>query len=99
MKHANLDNNPAKNDIVADKQKYSDLSTVEAQKDNLLPEELPEGPYGSAINSEVLGKKEDHLVSQRAVSAFTYENKQLHEGIPRRYPVSHPLDEKKHSNS
>lgn len=90
MDQSKIDKVTEKNNVISRDRAYSDVSTVESQKDNLIPEEFPEGTYGSAINSEVLGKKNDFLESQSATSAFTYENKDLHEGIPRIYPMSHP---------
>ena len=34
--------------------KYSDFANVEKQKNFLVPEEFPEGPFGSAIRKEEL---------------------------------------------
>lgn len=90
MDQSKKDKVTGKNKVIKRDREFADLSTVESQKDNLLPEEYPEGAYGSAINSTVLGKKGPFLESQRATSAFTYENKDFHEGIPRQYPEGHP---------
>jgi len=75
------------NNIIKRKKDFDDLSTVESQKDNLIPEEFTEGPYGAATNHK-LGK-DKYLESQRATSAFNYEYKDFHEGISRNYPGAH----------
>lgn len=88
------------NGILKRDRAFSELSTVESQRDNLLPEEFPEGPYGSSINRK-LGKDGLYLESQRATSAFTYEYKDFHEGIERIYPgahVTHDDPEENHEN-
>ena len=77
-----------KNKIIKRDRAFSDLSTVESQKDNLQPEEFTEGPYGASTNYK-LGKDGDYLESQRPTSAFTYEYKDFHEGINRAYPGGH----------
>ncbi len=87
-----------KNNIIERDRAFQDLSTVESQKDNLIPEEFPEGPYGSAINSTVLGKKGLYLESQRKTSAFNYEDKEFHEGIDRQYPGAHPTHDDPEEN-
>lgn len=35
-----------------EKETYTDFSNVETQRNFLVPETLPEGPYGSAFNYE-----------------------------------------------
>lgn len=69
--------------------KYSDFVPVEKMHQQIIPEELPEGAYGSPTNYR-LGKSTPFKDDQQAISAFTYENKNLHEGLPRRYPFAHP---------
>ena len=71
------------------KQQYTDFSNVETGRNNVLPEDLPEGPYGSPVNRE-LGKSTPWKESQRYYSAFNYENKSLHDGLERQYPGAHP---------
>lgn len=39
-----------------DNKPYSELSTVESQRNEILQEEFPEGPYGAATNEARLGK-------------------------------------------
>ncbi|MFB5660812.1 hypothetical protein [Alteribacillus sp. HJP-4] len=69
---------------------YDDFANVEAKRDYVFPETLPEGPYGSPINKKP-GKTSPWRKGQRSYSAFNYENKSLHEDIPRKYPVAHPV--------
>lgn len=67
---------------------YTDLSTVESQRNDLTAEEFPEGPYGSSL-IETLGKSTPWRKDQRPPNRFTYENRTLHEGLPREYPPAH----------
>lgn len=68
---------------------YTDLSTVESQRNDLIPEEFPEGPYGSSLISESLGKSTPWREDQRPPNRFTYENRTLHEGLDRDFPPEH----------
>lgn len=68
---------------------YTDLSTVESQRNDLVAEEFPEGPYGSSLFSESLGKSSPWRKDQRPPNRFSYENRELHEGLPRDYPPEH----------
>ncbi|GAB6989734.1 hypothetical protein [Paenibacillus pini] len=76
-----------------DKEPYTDLSTVESQRNDLNLEEFPEGPYGSPVNSDILGKSSPWREDQRTSHRFDYENHQLHEGINRDYPGEDVFDE------
>jgi hypothetical protein len=79
-----------------DRDEYTDLSTVESQRNDLTAEEFPEGPYGSSIETESLGKSTPWRRDQRPPNRFSYENRQLHAGMPREYPGDHPThDESK----
>ncbi|MCH1625543.1 cytosolic protein [Fredinandcohnia quinoae] len=71
---------------------YSDFSNVEIMHEYLTGEELPEGPYGAprGKNEPVENKSSPWEEGQRYYSAFNYENKSLHENIPRQYPDAHP---------
>ncbi|WP_110928597.1 cytosolic protein [Bacillus massiliglaciei] len=71
--------------------KYHELSNVEKQRNFLVPEEFPEGPYGSALGAEapVENKSTDWEEGQRYYTAFNWENKSLHEGMPREFPGAH----------
>ncbi len=72
-----------------DRQPYTDLATVESQRNDLAVEEFPEGPYGSSLLVESLGKSTPWREDQRPPSAFVYENRNLHEGLPRNDPPEH----------
>lgn len=63
-----------------------ELATVQSQRNDLTAEEFPEGPYGSSLNVESLGKSSPWLTGQHGANPFSYENHQLHEGLPRVYP-------------
>lgn len=69
---------------------YTDLSTVESQRNEIIAEEFPEGPYGAATDEDVLGKETPYTASQHAAPRFTYENREFHAGLPRQDPDAHP---------
>jgi hypothetical protein len=71
---------------------YSDLSNVEKQHNFLTAEEYPEGPYGSPIGKDepVQNKSTEWQEGQRPYSAFNFENKSLHQDIPREMAGAHP---------
>lgn len=69
--------------------KHSDFVPVEKVHQEIIPEEFTEGPYGSPMNRR-LGKSTPFGPGQHAISGFTYENKNLHENLPRQYPGAHP---------
>ncbi|MFZ3590659.1 cytosolic protein [Bacillus sp. DJP31] len=77
-----------------DKQKetYTDFSNVEAMRNYIVPNHMPEGPYGCPIgaNEPVQNKHTPWKKGQRTYSAFNYEFKNLHQDIPRQYPGAHP---------
>lgn len=79
---------------MADKeqQAYTDFSNVETQKNFLIPEDLPEGPYGSPRNANkpVENKSTPWQEGQRPYSAFNYEFKSLHQNLPRQMDGAHP---------
>lgn len=72
-----------------DRQPYTDLATVESQRNDLTAEEFPDGPYGSTMNAETLGKSTPWREDQRPPNRFTYEARQFHAGIEREYPGDH----------
>jgi hypothetical protein len=76
---------------------YSDFAVVETMHNYVLPEDLPEGPYGSPRNDK-LGKSTPFDDDQRYYSAFNYENKTLHEGLPRQDPGAHPIHDDPNKN-
>ncbi|MEF3304741.1 hypothetical protein [Paenibacillus sp. GYB003] len=70
--------------------KYTDLATVESQRNDLTAEEFPEGPYGAALERETLGKSSPWREDQRSPNTYSYENRDLHEGLDRGgYPAEH----------
>ena len=69
-----------------DRQPYTDLATVESQRNDLTAEEFPEGSYGSDKITESLGKSNPYRIDQRSSNRFSYENRGLHAGIERDYP-------------
>jgi len=71
---------------------YSELSTVESQRNEILQEEFPEGPYGSSTNRERLGKSSDWEPGQHSTTTrFTYETRNMHQDLPRQDPSAHPI--------
>lgn len=68
---------------------YKRLDVDDAYRSKLRPEEFPEGAYG-AEKEEQLGKSTPWKPGQRRASAFTYENKEFHEGLERQDPNRHP---------
>jgi hypothetical protein len=73
-------------------EEYTELSNVEKQHNYLTAQEFPEGPYGSPIrkNQPVQTKSTPWEDGQRYYSNFNYENKSLHQGIPRQMEGAHP---------
>lgn len=73
-------------------QKYSDLTNVEKQRDYLTAEEMPEGPYGSPIGKDnpVQNKSTPWQEGQRYYTPFNWENKSLHQNLPRQMDGAHP---------
>jgi len=67
----------------------TDLATVESQRNDLTAEEFPEGPYGMSLETESIGKSSPWRDDQRPPNRFSYENRQLHEGLPRLDPPHH----------
>nr|WP_308639927.1 hypothetical protein [Paenibacillus silvisoli] len=65
---------------------YTDLATVESQRNDLIAQEFPEGPYGSTIIPAKLGKSTPWREDQRSSNRFDYENRTLHAGLDRDYP-------------
>ncbi|MBA4493705.1 hypothetical protein ACFO25_04840 [Paenactinomyces guangxiensis] len=76
--------------MARDKDSFEELETVQSVHNEIIPEEFPEGPYGAATTPEKPGKTSPWRPGQRSVSAFTYEMRQFHEGLPRVIPGSHP---------
>ncbi|WP_226643511.1 cytosolic protein [Mesobacillus subterraneus] len=75
-----------------DREKYSDFSNVEKQRNYVTAEDYPEGPYGSPFRKDepVEGKSTPWREGQRSYSNFNYEFKSLHQGTPRKEAGAHP---------
>ncbi|THF76100.1 hypothetical protein [Cohnella fermenti] len=76
-----------------DKRSYDEeLDTVRSQRSELVPEEFPEGPYGMELGAGESGSGEiaPRTDDAHPLSAFTYENRELHAGLEREYPGDHP---------
>ncbi|WP_246206623.1 hypothetical protein [Virgibacillus ihumii] len=75
------------------KKEYRDFSNVKNVRENLVPEEFPEGPVGSSINADEppYSKTTPWTEGQRRQSAFVYPDKDQHDELPRKTPGSHPL--------
>lgn len=72
---------------------YSELSTVKQRHNELIPEEFPDGAFGSAIGNDdpVFSKSTPWEKGQRRQSAFIYADKARHDDLPRQTPGAHPL--------
>jgi hypothetical protein len=73
------------------KQPTADLKTVESQRNDLTAEEFPEGPYGSSLLTESLGKSSPWREDQRSPNRFFYEDRDFHAGLERDYPGDHDI--------
>lgn len=75
-----------------DSEKYTDFSNVEKQRDYLVPQDYPDGAYGSPFRKDepVQNKSTPWKEGQRYYSNFNYENKSLHQELPRQMEGSHP---------
>ncbi|WP_018922448.1 hypothetical protein [Salsuginibacillus kocurii] len=78
-------------------EKYTDFANVETQRKFLTAEEHPEGAYGAAegANEPVENKETPWEEGQQFYSNFAYENRNLHEGLPRQFPEAHPTHDEK----
>jgi hypothetical protein len=72
---------------------YTDLATVESQRNDLTAEEFPEGPYGSDLPVESLGKSTPWRKDQRSNNRFSYEDREFHEGLSRGFPGDHKTND------
>lgn len=71
-----------------DRQAYTDVSTVESQRNDLIPEEYPEGPYVTDLLEESPGKSKPWRIDQSASKRFDNVNRSrsLHEDQGHDYP-------------
>jgi len=72
--------------------KYSDFANVEDQRHFLAPEEFPEGSFGQTRDREkpVQNKETPWHKGQKYISGFVYEDRTLHQELPRQFPGAHP---------
>ncbi|UOQ92923.1 hypothetical protein MUO14_21375 [Halobacillus shinanisalinarum] len=76
---------------------YTDFSNVETQRNFLTVEEFVEGPYGSpgGETEPVENKETPWEDGQQFYTNFTYENRNLHQDMPRQVPGAHPTHDEK----
>ncbi len=73
------------------KNPYTPLSTDHDQIHSRTLEEFPEGPYGSPIPSMSLGKSSGWDTGEHVEPRFSFENKRLHDDLPRLDPAADPI--------
>ncbi|WP_404453928.1 hypothetical protein LG329_04575 [Virgibacillus necropolis] len=75
------------------KRNYSEVDNLKRQRNELIPEEFPEGPIGSPINDDepIESKSTPWEEGQRRQSAFVFPDKEQHDDLPRQAPGSHPI--------
>lgn len=80
---------------------YTDFANVEKQRNFLTAEEFPEGSYGSPRGAKqpVQNKETPWQEGQQFYSNFTYENRSLHEGVPRQMAGAHPTHDEENENT
>ncbi|SDJ18361.1 hypothetical protein [Natribacillus halophilus] len=71
------------------RENYSDFESVESQQNELIGEEFAEGAYGSPFEETTGQKSTPWQHDQHRVTAFTYENRELHAGGGRYFPQAH----------
>lgn len=75
--------------------KYSDFSNVIKIDNELIPEEFPEGAFGSTIHEDipVSGKSTPWEKGERRQSAYIYADKDQHLNEQRNYPNAHSAED------
>lgn len=70
-----------------------EFKNVQKIHDMLIPEEFPEGAFGSAANkgAPVEGKSTPWDLGQYRDSAYVYADKEQHDDLARQTPGAHPL--------
>ncbi|MBC6973817.1 hypothetical protein H9I32_16070 [Bacillus sp. Xin] len=66
-------------------EQYTDVTAAEARHEYIIPEEFPEGPYGSSTNRN-LGKSTPWEKDQKTHKAFSYEYEKQYEETEQQYP-------------
>lgn len=70
---------------------HTPLSTDHDHLHSRTLEEFPDGPYGSPLLLESLGKSSDWDTGEHVAPRFSYENKDLHDDLPRLEPQADPI--------
>lgn len=80
-----------------DDRTYDSISTDEKRKNELIPEEFPEGPFGSTFNQHepVSSKSTEWKPGQKRMSPYDYPDEEKHEDVPRQWPAADPLRDDK----
>ena len=80
-----------------EKRKYSDFASVKKMRDQLIPEEFPEGSYGSSLNKQVApeSKSTPWIEGQYRDSAYVFPDKSQHDNLPRQADGAHPIHDEK----
>src|SRR5699024_10557163 len=75
------------------KKDYSDFSNVRRMQNELIPEEFPEGGFGSSIKKEesVEGKSTPWKEGQFRQSAIVYPDTEHHEDLSRKISDAHTI--------
>lgn len=78
-------------------EEYTDFSNVEKMRNFLTVEQTPEGPYGAPRGKyePVENKSTPWEEGQQYYTPTTYENRSLHQGMPRRFPGAHDTHDDK----
>ncbi|MEY8350392.1 hypothetical protein AALF16_19205 [Bacillus cereus] len=76
---------------------YTDVTAAEARHEYIIPEEFPEGPYGSSTNRE-LGKSTPWESDQKTHKAFSYEYEKQYEETEQQYPEASAESESTNTN-
>lgn len=80
-----------------EKKRFEDMESYKRMKDQLIPEEFPEGPYGSSFQNDapVERKSTPWEEGQYRESAYVYPDKSQHDDLPRQIDGAHPLHDEK----
>ncbi|MBO8170534.1 MAG: hypothetical protein H0Z33_01415 [Bacillaceae bacterium] len=70
---------------------YTPLSTDHDHIHSRTLEEFPEGPYGSPLLQTSLGKSSGWDTGEHVNPRFSFENKRLHNDLPRLDPPADPI--------